>query len=219
MALRRELFVMIGTLVVLNLILAFGTIGLLVRMGPAIDRIFQENVYSMVAGDEMLAELATAGGEPLSPEARKRVREALARAERNVTEAEEAPVLDSLARRLQGAEAGDAAARRGAIEDLGALVRINREAMRRVDVEAQRLGRAGAWAAVYIGLGSFLLSILVVIRLQRRFVRPLVDLHDVLASVRQGNRLRRCLHLDAPHEVIQVTEAVNQLLDERLKRA
>jgi methyl-accepting chemotaxis protein len=91
--------------------------------------------------------------------------------------------------------------------------------MRDVDLEARRLGSAGAWTAVFVGFLSFLLSILLFVRLQRRLARPLVDLYEVLESARQGDRLRRCRLTDAPREIIQVTQAVNGLLDARLQQA
>lgn len=218
MELRRELLWTIGTLVLLNLILAFGSIGLLLRMGPAIERILQENVYSIVAAEELLAEFANSGGAPLAPEPRESVRLSFARAKANVTEEEERPVLAALERHLPEAVAGDSEARRRSIVALRELIRINREAMRTVDLEARRLSSAGAWAAVAVGFLSFLLSLVVVVRLQNRLVRPLVNLYEVLESARQGDRLRRCRHSDAPHEVLQVTQAVNRLLDERLRR-
>jgi methyl-accepting chemotaxis protein len=218
MELRRELLLTIGALVVLNLFLAFGAIGLFVRMGPAIERILQENVYSIVAAEEMLAELAEAGSAPLTPEARARIGQALDNAKRNVTEEQERPVLAALARTLPSAIEGEPDGRRQAVASVRQLIRINRDAMHEVDMEARRLGAAGAWAAVFVGFLSFLLSVLIVVRLQKRFVRPLVDLHQVLEAARAGDRLRRCRVADAPREVIQVTEAVNRLLDERLER-
>lgn len=219
MELRRELLLTIGVLVLLNLLLAFGAIGLFIRMRPAIERILHENVYSTVAAEEMLAELAHAGSAPLTPEARARVGQALDNAKLNVTEEEERPVLAALERAMPSAMEGDADARRHAVASARQLIQINRVAMQEVDDEARRLGSAGAWAAVFIGFLSFLMSVVVVVRLQKRFVRPLVDLHQVLVGARAGDRLRRCGVADAPREVIQVTQAVNRLLDERLVTA
>lgn len=218
MELRREILVTIGALVVLNLCLAFGAIGLFVRMGPAIERIMEENVYSMYAAEEILTELAASGSEPLSESARVRLRAAIERAKRNITESEEGPVLASLERNLPALVEGDVMERQKAVSSLRDLNQINRVAMRSAHDEARRLGSAGAWAGFFVGALSFLLSLFVVIRLQRRFVRPLVDLHEVLEGARHGDRLRRCRLSEAPREVIQVTESVNKLLDDKLHR-
>jgi methyl-accepting chemotaxis protein len=217
MELRRELILTIGILVLLNLLLAFGSIGLFVRMGPVIERILQENVYSIVATEEMLTVLAEFGGEPLSRDARSRLGASLQKAKQNVTENDEEEVLKSIERHLFAAMDGDSQARKRVIGELGRLIRINRDAMRRVDEKARRLGSAGAWAAVFIGFLSFILSLFVVVRFQTRFVRPLVNLYEVLIGVHQGDRLRRCHVEEAPREVMQVVRSVNELLDERMQ--
>ncbi|MDY0062122.1 MAG: hypothetical protein RBU45_20090 [Myxococcota bacterium] len=216
MDLRRELLLAVGGLIVLNLLLAFGAIGLFVRMGPAIERILQENVYSITAAEEILAELARSGNDALPAEARTRIREAFQKAEQNVTEEEERPVLAHIARLLPPTLEGDLPARQQLLAELGRLIQINRAAMAEVDEEAQRLGKAGAWAAVLLGFSSFLLSLLILVLLQRRIVGPLLDLHAVLEGARQGDRLRRCRLSLAPREVVQVLDSVNWLLDERL---
>lgn len=219
MELRRELFWTIGAVMAVNLALAFGAIGLFVRMGPAIARILEENVYSIVAAEEILIELGRAGDSGVSLERRQRIEAALKRAQENVTESEERPVLRSLATTMPAAISGDARARADAIDRLEAFLVINREAMQRVDREAQRLGVAGAWGAVLIGFSSFLVGLLAFTRLENRLLRPLAELHDVLETNHEGDRLRRCRRPEAPSEVVRVTDVVNRLLDERLTEA
>ena len=218
LALRREVLLTIGVLTLVNLILAFGSVGLFVRMGPAIEHIIEENVSSIVAAEEIAVELAEAGNRPVSAEARTRIDGALVQAQRNLTEDGEPPVLAALEQHLPAAMEGDAGARGRAVTAAHDLIRINREAMLEADADAKRLGTAGAWTAVFLGFLSFLLSVFVVVRLQKRFVGPLMELHDVLEDSREGDRLRRCRLADAPREVVQVSEAVNRLLDERLEK-
>lgn len=218
MELRREVLLAIGSLILVNLLLAFGAVGLFARMGPAIERILQENVYSITATEEILGELAATGSAALPDDARARVGQALQRAQQNVTEDDERPVLAALERRLPPAMAGDRASRELVVADLQRLIGINRDAMGRVDEEARRLGSAGAWAAVLLGFLSFVLSLLVVVRLQRSFVGPLLELSEVMARVHRGDHWRRCHAKAAPREVVRVMEAVNQLLDERVQR-
>ena len=172
----------------------------------------------IVTAEEILAAFADEGS-ALGPEARTHVQQALDKAKQNVTEEEERAVLATLEGALPSAMAGEPAGRRLAVASIRKLIRINRDAMRDVDLEARRLGSAGAWTAVFVGFLSFLLSILLFVRLQRRLARPLVDLYEVLESARQGDRLRRCRLTDAPREIIQVTQAVNGLLDARLQQA
>jgi len=216
MELRRELVFGIGALILLNLALAFGSVGLLARMGPAIARILDENVTSIMAAEEVLAAVATSAGDPVSATDRQSVAEALDRAQRNVTEEEERPVLLRLTGELDAALEGNRDVRPAVVEDLRELIRINRAAMSRVDAEARRLGTAGAWAVALLGFLSFLLSLLGVSLLNRRILRPLEDLHAVLEAMRRGDLLRRCHPGEAPIEVRQVARGVNRLLDERL---
>lgn len=216
MNLRRELLLAVGVLVVLNLALAFGSIGLFVRMGPAIERILNENVYSIVAAEEILLELSAAGDEPLREGSTKLIEQALSKMEKNVTEPEERPALLQLRISWPSVKQGDIVARSDFAVHLRTLLTINRTAMEMGNSEAKRLGRAGAWSSVLVGFVTFLLSLIVLARLERRFVIPLLDLHQVLEGARKGERLRRCKKaIDAPREVLQLTQAVNTLLDER----
>lgn len=216
MKLRTELLVYTALLAGLNLLLAFGAIGLFVRMGPAIERILRENVASIDAAEEILIEFATASG-GMTPEGRGRVETALKTIRTNVTEADESPVIARIEQRLDGAARGDAEARTAVIEDLRRLIAINRKAMTAVDEEARRLGAGGAWAAVFVGALSFGLSLLVIVLLRRRLLEPLLELHAVLAAARGGDRFRRCRAFDAAIEVKQAAQSVNTLLDERIR--
>jgi methyl-accepting chemotaxis protein len=216
MKLRTELLVYTALLAGLNLLLAFGAIGLFVRMGPAIERILRENVASIDAAEEILIEFATASG-GMTPEGRGRVETALKTIRTNVTEADESPVITRIEQRLDGAARGDAEARTAVIEDLRRLIAINRKAMTAVDEEARRLGAGGAWAAVFVGALSFGLSLLVIVLLRRRLLEPLLELHAVLAAARGGDRFRRCRAFDAAIEVKQAAQSVNTLLDERIR--
>ena len=215
MDLRRELILSIGAIVILNMILAFGVIGLFIRMGPAIELILKDNVYSIVAAEEVLAVFAAAGDAPVGGAGEARVRDALGRARSNVTEDEERPVLDAIEASLAAALAERGEARRRVIERTGALISVNREAMRRVDEEAQRLGAAGAWAAVLVGFLSLVLSLVVLGRMRARFVLPVLELYEVLTDAK-GEGKRRCRPRQAPVELRRAAEAVNAILDARV---
>ncbi|MEZ4293246.1 MAG: hypothetical protein R3E53_22990 [Myxococcota bacterium] len=215
MELRREIFLAIGAIVVLNVLLAFGTIGLFVRMGPVIDRILDENVYSIGAAEEIVAVLAESGEGATRPRPAERAMRALERARSNVTEERENAPLARVEADLPAALAGDHDARRRVSESLTQLIAINRGAMREIDGEARRLGSAGAWSAVFIGFLSFLLGSFLVVRLRRRLVAPMTELHRVLEDVRRGGVYRRTGIRDAPAELGGVLSAIDDLLDSR----
>ena len=215
MSLRRELLFLVGVFLTLNLLLSFGSIGLLSRMGPAIERIMSDNVYSITAAEAILNELARSGDHPLPGDARTRVQAALERVQKNVTELDERKHVRILAARMDAAVSGDSAARVAALSALAALIDVNRKAMTEADQRARRLGNAGAWTAVFVGFMSLLLGALALVRLRKRLLKPLIELHQVLEGVEHGVCRRRCHAREAPIEIQHVAESVNRLLDER----
>lgn len=215
MTLRRELIVSAGVLVVLNLCLAFGATALLGRMGPAIGRLLQANDYSNVAAENLLGEFARAGGQPFNEASRARARGSFEQIRGNVTESDERPWVAVIDARIEAAMAGDAGAIDHVARALGEISAVNRRAMATADTETQRLGSAGAWAVVGLGMASLWASLVIFARLKRRVLSPIVDLHEVLTLSRKGDRFRRCRKSDSAFEIGQVTGSVNTFLDER----
>ena len=69
---------------------------------------------------------------------------------------------------------------------------------------------------MFIAVFSFVISSLIIRRLERQVLNPLVDLHDVLESIHAGNRHRRCRVIEAPEEIRRVLNSINALLDRYL---
>lgn len=218
MKLRRDLLLGVGALVGFNLLVAVSTVGLLSRMSPAIEQILQVNVVSIHAAEEMQRLLALAGMEPLGQAQREQFGEALQRAQNNITEPNERELVMRIRARHEAALAGDRDARQVVIVALGELVAINRDAMIAADRRAQRMGTAGAWAAVFISVLGFLVSLVVIRRLRRSIVEPLAELYATLEAARKGDRFRRCTGLNAPPEIRRIFHAVNEMLDEQERK-
>lgn len=216
MQLRRDFLLNVGVLVACNILLAFVAIGLLTRMSPAFERILRDNVYSNEAATEMLALLAEPIRDSTAKERQRRFESALQRAKSNITESEEVVVLARLEQQYGDALAGDASAVVVVVQALTHLTAINRRVMVSAEQEAQRLGTAGAWVAVFIAVFSFVISSLIIRRLERQVLNPLVELHDVLEAVHVGNRHRRCRVIEAPEEIRRVLSSINALLDRYL---
>lgn len=198
----------------LGVLLSMLAIALLTRMGPAIARILDENVYSIEAVEEMLASLAAAPqSSPAESEARQRFEAALARAKSNVTEEDERPILDKLAAAYPACFEGDAQARAQAVEALRELGVVNRESMARADAHAKRLEEAGAWAAAFLGAIALGLGILVYRRLRLELEWPLDELRATLSRVRSGNQQVRCHTSRGPQELRQIAKDINWLMD------
>ncbi|MCU0662462.1 MAG: hypothetical protein MUC50_09080 [Myxococcota bacterium] len=215
MALRRDLLLGVIVLAALHAVLSFGAIGLFSRMAPEIERIIRANVVSLEACEAMLAALALTDGD----EAERQLKAALAIASANITESPEKTLIATIQRNYRDAVKGSAGARRETLAAILALGQVNRDAMRRSDEEAQRLGNAGSWAAVFLAMTSFTASVVVIRRIRRRVVVPLGRIHDTLVAVRQGNLHRRCPTTGISHELALLATEVNGLVERIVKRS
>ncbi|MCG5053605.1 MAG: hypothetical protein KA712_11645 [Myxococcales bacterium] len=215
MELKRTLLAGVFGLVALNILTAFGAVGLLVRMSPVIEKILSENVASLEAVERMFEALALVDPVADVGASRDSFDRALRAAWANVTEPEERPALTRIEQKKVGAFAGDAEARREVVLALETLSAINRRAMRAADDEAKRLGQAGAWFAVILALLSLVASTFLARRLTRKLLEPLDQLYQVLESFRTGERHRRCTSARVPPEFRAIFDSVNGLLDEQ----
>jgi len=206
---RAEIRLIIAALFVNQVVLAFASIGLLTRITPAVEGIINENVVSIEAVEQMFAGLA-------APTVDDGVRESFAaglrQAESNVTEPSETPQIAVLNARSKEALDGDAEARRATVDALVHLGRINVESVRRADRKAQQLGAAGAWISAFLGALGFMLSVMAVRRVTRRFLEPLNELALTVEAYREGDVHRRFGTRDAPIELQRIGETINALL-------
>lgn len=202
-------------LVVLNLLMAIGAIQVIIRMTPAIERIIERNERSIRAGVEMLSALALSGGGAMSEQLRADFEGALFRAKNNVTEPEEGEVLASIDRLSAGAFQGVTVARQEIVAAILRFGTINREAIFRADHAARQLGYAGAWGGVFVATCVFLAGFIFIRGVIRRVVRPLAEIHAVIAAQRRGEVMRRCSGTDLPQEVKIIFNGINEILDQR----
>jgi hypothetical protein len=195
-----------------QLLTSFGTIVLLGRMSPAIEKILRENVASGEAVERMALALSTAESDTRAP---LHFRKALSRAKANITLPEESSEI-AIVERVGGmALAGDGGARREAAEALRRLGSLNRSAMQEADTAAQRLGTAGAWAALFLGVMGMVISGVTIRRLQRRVLAPIAEIARAIAAHREGDRARRCSRGDATDELALIMATLNELFDYR----
>jgi hypothetical protein len=212
MRVRSEVRLLVGGLLVLQILSAFTAIGVLGRMSPEIGRILEDNVRSIQAAEDMLTVLATPEG---MMEGLREVRfeQALEVAQNNITETEEERILAEIATHWVSAQAGDAAATRQLVLAVRQLADVNHNAMQVADERAQRLGFAGAWAAVASGLFCVFISILMSNRITEQVVSPIEALRTFADAVRLGDRFRRAPVDDSAVEFNELAVALNSLLD------
>ncbi len=214
MLLARTLRVVFLALLSLHLIGSFAAIALLGRMRPALERILERNVVSLGAVENMLVVLATQHGGSAPPEAAARFREALAIAERNVTEAEEPAALRSIRDQSEAALAGDARAMASVVTTASQLAQSNRSAIEAANHDAQALGSGGAWALALLSFITFAAGLWSLRLLDRRVLAPLSEVFEVLDAPHDQDAFRRCRPMPgAPDELAAAMRRVNALLD------
>lgn len=209
-AVRAGAWLLIG----LNLLLAFGAIGLLTRMTPAIAQIITRNGHSIKACEDLIILFALSGDRALVASHQQQVQAAVAKIRNNITEPEESTLLAAIEQDLAAAVQGDGQARTTAIGNIVQLSRVNQIAMVNADRKAQQLGQAGAWGVMFMAVTAFLAGLAFLRNLNRRIVAPIEEIHAVLRAHRNNEPMRRCTGADLPQEMQAVFTGINELLDQ-----
>lgn len=198
-------------LIAINLIMAFGSIWIFMRMAPAIEVIIAQNEVSLEACENMLTSLLRSN--IAGDGSREEFRLALAKAKNNITEAEEPAAIERIVANYEAAFQGDGASLASTVSAINDLGAINREAMRRADARARQLGYAGAWGVVFMSTGAFLVGMIFLRSLSRNLLEPLQEIDTVIGEFRRGESMRRCTMKNPPGAIREIFRNINELLD------
>jgi hypothetical protein len=201
-------------LVGLNLLMAFASVGIFMRMAPAITIIIERNERSLQACEDMLASLTLVDTTARADDLRSQFDAALVRAQNNITEVDEQGVLDLIEATVEATFSGDLTARQQAVGAIVRLGKINREAMITADGRARQLGYAGAWGIVFMATCAFLVAMIFIHSLSRRVVIPLEEIHTVIVAQRKGETMRRCTGDELSQDMREVFNGINEILDQ-----
>lgn len=216
MKIHHELRATVFALVLVQLISTMGAIVLLSRTGPAVERILNENDYSLAAVEHMQSILARRPTLRQQDAAQAEFSKALTRARKNITEEDERPAIKTIEALYPVALRGDQEAIHKTVDQLDILARINRASMTRADVQAKQLASRGAWASAALALLALGMSIMMLRRANQRLVEPLYELYATTTAWGSGDRLRRATTTTMPHELAAIGRTINDLLDARL---
>ncbi|MFZ5951802.1 MAG: hypothetical protein ACOYXC_13915 [Candidatus Rifleibacteriota bacterium] len=199
-------------LVVVNLLLAFGAIGVFNRMSPAINDILSNNERSLQACEEMLSAMvfAQCGSDA---DQLKNFKSAFDRAKNNITEKDEPEILEIIKNHHDQAFSGNKDAVKQTVEAILRLGNINRQAMEDADKRARQLGQGGAWGIVFMALCSFLTGVIFIRNLNKRLLAPLEELKNVLQAHLGGETRRRCTGANLPEDIRSIFGSMNSVLD------
>jgi nitrate/nitrite-specific signal transduction histidine kinase len=207
-------------LIALNLIMAFGSIWVFMRMAPAIEIIIEQNERSLEACEEMLSILVLANQSAKDvTQLESRFLNALNRANNNITEKEEPTVIDAIRKNYREAFSVNFESQKKTVSAILQLAEINRNAMVVADRKARRLGNAGAWGIVFMASAVFMVGMLFIRGLRRSLVKPLEEIHSVIQAVKTGDNMRRCTGPDAPQDIRTIFGGFNDILDQNTSNA
>jgi hypothetical protein len=202
---------------VLHGLMAFGAIGVFVRMAPAIETIIARNLQTQEDCESMYKSLLLAQDPSRRESAQDSFARALESARGHVTEPGESEVLDFIAFRQQRAFDGDHRERMVIVSAVSRLSAINHDAMRRADERAQHLGAGGAWGVVFMASLLFVIGLTIARVIRRQVLLPLEELHSVLSMRKAGELQRRCSLAGTSQDVRLVFDEINRLLDVELR--
>ena len=214
MRLARGLSLGAWLIVIINLIMAFGAIGIFMRMTPAIAEIISNNERSLQACEDMLAAIAlTKSNNGSVAENRAQFIKALDRARNNVSEEEEPAVIKVISENFEKIFTGDNKAVLSTVNAILELSKINRNAMLTADKRAQQLGRGGAWGIVFMAIFSFIAGIVFIQQMTKKLLLPLEEIKTVLLEHQSGETRRRCAGANLTTEIRGIFSIINSLLD------
>ena len=214
MRLARGLSLGAWLIVGINLLMAFGAIGIFMRMTPAIAEIISNNERSLQACEEMLTAIAlTTSRNGNIAVHRRNFKDALDRASKNVSEEEEPAAIKVISLNYEKIFAGDNNAVVVTTSAILELSRVNRNAMVSADRRAQQLGRGGAWGIVFMAMFSFITGIVFIQQMTKKLLLPLEEIKTVLLEHQAGENRRRCAGANLPTDIRGIFGIINRLLD------
>lgn len=201
-------------IILLNLLMAFGSIWIFLRMTPAIETIIDQNDKSLHACEDMLAAIALNNYSSKSIEKQTTLFfSAYQKARGNITEKLEKDYLDNIAINYIEAFNNNPNALKITIESIQSLSKINRAAMLRADRKAQQLGNAGAWGIVFMAISIFISSMIFKRYLYSNLIQPMDELNSVIEARQNGDTIRRFFPSDMPKNIRKIFLSLNNILD------
>ncbi len=199
----------------LNIIMAFGSIWVFMRMAPAIEIIIDQNERSLEACEEMLSILLLINQpDKNAEELEAQFLSALNRADNNITEKEEPVVINAIRNNYKKAFGVNFESQKKTVSSILKLAEINRNAMVVADWKARRLGNAGAWGIVFMASALFLFGMIFIRGIKKNLLRPIEEIQSVIKVVKKGDSMRRCISPDAPQDIKIIFDGFNEILDQ-----
>lgn len=206
-----------NTLIVLNLVFGLGSIALIERLVPAIDKIMSENATSVSSAVAMMNSLNQRRSGVELEFLKTEFLTQLKSAQSNITIPEERPILAEIERIADSLflEVQDEKVSGRASELLLELASLNLNSMAVKNAEAKRLGLAGGWAVGFLLMVTIFLLLIFKKRVEQTIVAPIENVSDTLQAFLLGNKMRRyTLTHEEPLDIKKLAIQSNKLMDE-----
>ena len=194
-------------MILFNILLSFGAVWSFQRMDPEIKQIYERNVRSLSACEDMLIAVT---GNAVDTE---KFNAALQIAEHNITEPGEEQTVRQLRSFYLRLITGETSVLQPVIREIITLTNYNKQAIMESARRTQRMRRAGAWGIVFMTLIFFTVAIFFEQRMRRTLLAPLQEITVVMQENMRGNKFRRCNLLHASDDMRKLFSAINDMLD------
>ncbi len=210
------------TVIILNILLGLGSIFLVERIQPAINKILEENAYSVSAAISMLEAisdhqenlLAEAQNQDAEPEAQILFWDNFENAKKNITLANETKIIQEIEKTATLFWSGDVTQKPELKNLISELAHINLKDMQKKRKKAESLSITGAWGLGFLLIFSLVLQLIFRSKILSGMIEPMEQIYNVLKDFSEGNPLRRFVEQkDNLMEIKKTGYLINTILD------
>ena len=193
-------------LILCSTIIAIAGIKGFQRLAPAINIINSRNTQSLYYAEQMLTSIST----------QKNINNFefyLNKSKQNITEEHERENINNIEKVYKSAFSGNTKAEEQTIDCIINLSRVNRKAMEIAGNDASKLESVGIWLIIFPTIFAWIIGITLLKIIENTMIKPLSELHDVVSSYREGNKMRRCPKISKSEEFQEIYNDLNAILD------
>ena len=178
------------------------------RLEPAINMLNSCNTQSLYYTEQMLTSISV-------QKDLNKFEKNLYLAKNNITEAGEKEVIDKIASSYLLAFKGNEKMEEETINEIAKLAEINRLAMEQAGAKAKKLRTIGIWIILFPSVFIWIIGIALLKRLNRTYIKPILELNDVIFEYNKGNSMRRCPSITSSKDLQKLYDGINTILDNK----
>ena len=176
------------------------------RLAPAINTINDRNTQSLYYAEQMLTNIA-------SRKDINKFEDFLNKSKENITEKNEKEAVENIEKSYKAAFNGNFRAEEYTIENVVKLTEVNRNAMIRAGVKAEKLKNVGIWIIIFPTILVWSIGLALLKNMKKTFIKPLEDLKSAISEYKKGNKMRRCPKFSHETEFQNLYNDINSILD------